>query len=73
MKTLKITKEIHQEWLRSVGLIYDEGENFLVYFHKEIGKAIYGDDLQKALDFIYEKEFTATLEDLTQFEIKNEN
>lgn len=73
MKRLEITKEIHEEWLRSVGLIYDEGLSFLVYFHQEIGKAIYGDNLQKALDFIYEKEFRATLEDLKQFEIKNEN
>jgi hypothetical protein len=66
---LEITKQIHLEWLNCVALINDEGDNFLVYFHKEIGKAIYGDNLQKALDFIYEKEFTATLEDLEQFEI----
>lgn len=71
MKTLKITKEIHQRWLDCVGFIADEGENFLIVFHKEIGKAIYGDNLQKALDFIHEKEFRATLKDLEQFEIKN--
>jgi len=68
---LEITEEIHLEWLNCVGIINDEGENFLVYFHKKIGKAIYGDNLQKALDFIYEKEFRATIEDLKQFEINS--
>ena len=71
MKTLEITKEIYQNWIDAEKqmAIYDGDDHPAVITHKEIGKAIFGDNLEQAIAFIYDNcKNPITIEDLKQFE-----
>ena len=71
MKTLVITNEIYQNWIDAEKqmAIYDGDDHPAVISHKEIGKAIFGDNLEQAIAFIYDNcENQITIEDLKQFE-----
>ena len=71
MKTLIITNEIYQNWIDAEKqmAIYDGDDHPAVITHNEIGKAIFGDNLEQAIAFIYDNcENPITIEDLKQFE-----
>ena len=71
MKTLIITKEIYQNWIDAEKqmAIYDGDDHPAVISHSEIGKAIFGDNLEQAIAFIYDNcKNLITIEDLKQFE-----
>ena len=71
MKTLVITNEIYQNWIDAEKqmAIYDGDDHPAVISHKEIGKAIFGDNLEQAIAFIYDNcKNQITIEDLKQFE-----
>ena len=71
MKTLQITKEIYQNWIDAEKqmAIYDGDDHPAVISHSEIGHAIFGDNIEQAIAFIYDNCNKAiTIEDLKQFE-----
>ena len=71
MKTLIITKEIYQNWIDAEKqmAVYDGDDHPAVITHNEIGKAIFGDNLEQAIAFIYDNcKNPITIEDLKQFE-----
>ena len=73
MKTLQITNEIYQNWIDAEKqmAIYDGDDHPAVITHNEIGKAIFGDNLEQAIAFICDNWNKAiTTEDLKQFEFK---
>ncbi len=70
-KLLFITNEIYQNWIDAEKqmAIYDGDDHPAVISHNEIGKAIFGDNLEQAIAFIYDNcENQITIEDLKQFE-----
>jgi len=71
MKTLQITNEIYKNWIDAEKqmAICDGDEHPAVITHDEIGKAIFSDNLEQAIAFIYDNcENPITIEDLKQFE-----
>ena len=71
MKTLIITNEIYQNWIDAEKqmAIYDGDDHPAVISHNEIGKAIFGDNLEQVRTFISDNcENQITIEDLKQFE-----
>ena len=73
MKTLIITNEIYQNWIDAERqmFIYDGDNHPAFTSHNEIGKAIFGDNLEQARTWIcvlYNCEDPITIEDLKQFE-----
>lgn len=72
MKTLEITNEIYQNWIDAEKqmAIYDGDDHPAVITHNEIGKAIFGDNLEQATTWIYDNccDKAITIEDLKQFE-----
>ena len=71
MKILEITNEIYQNWIDAEKqmAIYDGDDHPAVISHNEIGKAIFGDNLEQARTWIYGNcEKAITIEDLKQFE-----
>ena len=71
MKTLQITNEIYQNWIDAEKqmAIHDGDDHPAVISHKEIGYAIFGDNLEQARTWICDNCNKAiTIEDLKQFE-----
>ena len=71
MKTLQITNEIYQNWIDAEKqmAIYDGDDHPAVISHNEIGKAIFGDNLEQARTWIYNNcENQITIKNLKQFE-----
>ena len=70
-KLLFITNEIYQNWIDAEKrmAIYDGDDHPAFISHNEIGKAIFGDNLEKAITWICDNcEKAITIEDLKQFE-----
>ena len=70
-KLLFITNEIYQNWIDAEKqmAIYDGDDHPAVISHNEIGKAIFGDNDEQAIAFIYDNcDKAITIEDLKQFE-----
>ena len=70
MKTLQITNEIIQNWIdaekQMVNFDGDDHPAFIV--HNEVGKAIFGDNIKKARNYISDKSNEdLTVKDLEQF------
>ena len=73
MKTLPITNEIYQNWIdvEKQMAIYDGDDHPAVISHSEIGKAIFGDNLEQARTWIYDNcKKAITIEDTKQFEFE---
>ena len=71
MKTLQITNEIYQNWIgvEKRMAIYDGDDHPAVITHSEIGKAIFGNNLEQARTWIYNNcENQITIKNLKQFE-----
>ena len=72
-KLLFITNEIYQNWIDAEKqmAIYDGDDHPAVISHNEIGKAIFGDNLEQAIAFIYDNcDKAITIENLKQFEFE---
>lgn len=75
MKALQITNEIYQNWI-TTQVKMNTGWSFSVPFdlsHNKIGKAIFGDNLDQARNWIQKYRYSPdrlTMEALRQFEHK---
>ena len=71
-KLLFITNEIYQNWIDAEKqmAIYDGDDHPAVITHNEIGKAIFGDNLEQTINWIGDNccDKAITIEDLKQFE-----
>lgn len=66
-RVLRITPEIHQNWIDAENAMasHDGDDHPAVLCHREVGNAIYGNNLSKACNAIYEERF----EDLKALEL----
>lgn len=77
MKTLQITNEIYQNWIDTQVKLFTDWTFSLpfVLSHNKIGKAIFGDNLEQAKNWIHKYRYSPdkiTMETLKQFENKEE-
>lgn len=73
---IEITKKIIEQWVESEAIMasYEGDNNSAYYAHQLIGEAIYGDNLAKVRDFIYNNcEGNISAEELQQFQVKLSN
>lgn len=74
-KTIKITPELHEAWVDAEKQManFDGSDHPAFFVHNEFGKIIYGANLEKARNYIYDasNEDTAVLlESLKKLEVE---